>query len=44
MRIEEENQIKVKKAEKESQRNLANYLGKFKEKILEESCSFEETP
>ena len=43
MRIEEENQIKVKKAEKENQRNLANYLGKLKRKILEESCSFEET-
>ena len=37
MRIEEENQIKVKKAEKEGQRNLANYLGKLKEKYLKKA-------
>ena len=38
MRIEEENQIKVKKADKESQRNLANYLGKLKEKYLKKAA------
>ena len=38
MRIEEENQIKVKKAEKENQRNLANYLGKLKEKYLKKAA------
>ena len=37
-RIEEENQIKVKKAEKKSQRNLANYLGKLKEKYLKKAA------
>ena len=38
MRIEEENQIKVKKAEKECQRNWANYLGKLQEKYLKKAA------
>ena len=37
-RIEEENQIKVMKAEKESQKNLANYLGKLKKKYLKKAA------